>query len=160
MNWIQENDPTLLACNVETYLHDLGHEILWNPLYAPKLQPIELFWAAGKNHVALQHHYNMKMKEVVKYLHEGWYSNRKAYPENHLLFKSSVDCCALWKTCLNFVKTIYVPICEGIKGKIGSLDVDKNHRDEICDIPIDTLVLDSTKDNMDDKDFDELEMNH
>ena len=106
VNWIQENDPSLLACKVEAYFHDLGHEILWTPPYAPKLQPIELVWAAGKNHVALQHHYDMTIREVVNSLRGGWYSNRNAYPANHPLFKCLVDCRASWTTCLKFARTI------------------------------------------------------
>ena len=119
----------------------------------PKLQPLELLWAAGKNHVALQHHYDMTMHEVVKFLSKGWYGNRNTYPTNHPLFKRLVDCSALWRTCLNFARTIYVPICDGISGKIGSLDVDESHTDEMCYIPIDTLVLDNTKKYSDDEDF-------
>ena len=145
VKWIKENDPSLLACKVEAYLHDLGHEILWTPPYAPKLQPIELFWVAGKNHVTLQHNYDMTMREVVKCLREGWYGNRNAYPMDHPLFKRSVDCCALWRTCLDFARTIYVPICDGISGEIGSLDIDELHTDEMYNFPIDTLVLNSTK---------------
>ena len=49
--------------------------------------------------------------------------------------------------------TIYLPICEGIFGTIGSLDVDESHIYEICDVPIDTLVSDSTKKISDDEDF-------
>ena len=59
VKWIKQNDPSLLDCKVEAHLHDLGHRILWTPPYAPKLQPIELFWAAGKNHVALRNYYDM-----------------------------------------------------------------------------------------------------
>ena len=48
---------------------------------------------------------------------------------------------------------MYVPICDGISGKIKSLDVDESHTDEMCDISIDTLVLNSTKKYSDDEDF-------
>ena len=54
---------------------------------------------------------------------------------------------------MKFVKTIYVPICNGILGEIGSLDVDSTHTHEIVDIPIDTLVLDLTKERLEDVEF-------
>ncbi len=54
---------------------------------------------------------------------------------------------------LNFARTIYVPICDAISGKIRSLDVDESHTDEMCNIPIDTLVLYSTKNYSVDEDF-------
>ena len=46
-----------------------------------------------------------------------------------------------------------MPICDGTLGTIGSLDVDESHIYEICDVPIDTLVSDSTKKISDDEDF-------
>ena len=46
-----------------------------------------------------------------------------------------------------------MPICDGISGEIGSLVVDELHTDEMCDIHIDTLVLDLTKEDIDDNDF-------
>ena len=153
LNWMKDNKPEFLARKVEKYVHGLGHEILWTPPYAPKLQPIELFWAAGKNHVALQHHYGMKMRDVVQSLREGWYGNGNTYPVNHPLAKRLVDCRGLWRTCLNFAGTIYVKICDGITGEIGSLVVDETHTNELCDIPIDTLVLDFNRDGLEGDDF-------
>ena len=52
IKYFQENKPELLECKVERSLHDRGHEVLWTPPYCPDLQPIELFWAAGRNHAA------------------------------------------------------------------------------------------------------------
>ena len=153
LDWLHTNKPQLLECKVEKYLHDLGHEILWTPPYAPKLQPIELFWAAGKNNVAMHHRYGMTMREVVKALREGWYGNGNAYPANHPLSKRAVDCSGLWRTALHCAGTIYVPICDGISGEIGDLVIDDSHTDELCDIPIDTLVLDMTNEETD---YDEI----
>ena len=47
---------------------------------------------------------------------------------------------------MKYARTIYIPICDGISGEIGSLVLDKTHTDEMCDIPINTLVLDLTVD--------------
>ena len=126
-------------------MESLGHEIVWTPPYCPKLQPIELFWAAGKNHVALQHKYDMKMLDVVQALRVGWYGNGCEFADNHPKHKRAVNCHKLWATCLRYAGTIYIPICDGISGDIGSLVVDQNHTDDPYVLPIDTLVLDLTK---------------
>ena len=51
--FLQREKPDLLQCKVEQKLRSFGHKVLWTPPYCPELQPIELFWAARKNHVAL-----------------------------------------------------------------------------------------------------------
>ena len=73
VHYLKEHDPQQLKCKVEQLLLDRGHNILWTPPYYPELQPIELFWAAGKNHVAQKFETNQTMRNVVKYLGEGWY---------------------------------------------------------------------------------------
>jgi len=52
VRYFQERLPELLECKVEQFMKGRGHSILWTPPYCPELQPIELFWAAGKNHAA------------------------------------------------------------------------------------------------------------
>jgi transposase len=52
VSYLKEHKPELLECKVESYLAGRGHKVLWTPPYTPDLQPIELFWAAGKNHAA------------------------------------------------------------------------------------------------------------
>ena len=64
IKYFQENKPELLECKVERYLHDRGHEVLWTPPYCPGLQPIELFWAAGKNHAAWMYFEGAKMRDA------------------------------------------------------------------------------------------------
>ena len=49
--YISDNHPEYLVCEVEKAMNERGHCILWTPPYTPELQPIELFWAAGKNNV-------------------------------------------------------------------------------------------------------------
>ena len=39
----------------------------------------------------------------------------------------------------------FVPLCKGISGTIGSLDIDKNYMGEPTKLPIDTLVLNLMK---------------
>ena len=52
VTYLQMNNPRALDCRVEKFLHSKGHIMLWIPPYFPDLQPIEMFWGNGKNHVS------------------------------------------------------------------------------------------------------------
>ena len=72
VTYIKETNSKLLDYKVKAFLRDNGgHKILWTPPYCPELQPIELFWAAGKNHVAKMFNSKITMKKVVQHLREG-----------------------------------------------------------------------------------------
>jgi hypothetical protein len=107
---LKENKPELLECQVEKELKDHGHRVLWTPPYCPELQPIELFWAAGKNHAAWMHYSGRTMKELVSNLREGWYGNGETYPDGHLYRKAPVDCQKLFKESLNAAATKFIPV--------------------------------------------------
>ena len=63
INWRSIEDEVGRDFHVSNkYVHDLR---------TGELQPIEMSWGCGKNHVALNHCYDMKMKDVVHYLREG-----------------------------------------------------------------------------------------
>ena len=51
------------------------HLCLWTPPYCPDMQPIEVFWATGKNYAASSHYNGRKMYETVTALREGWYGS-------------------------------------------------------------------------------------
>ena len=75
VSWMKEEEPELLECQAEQHLQQRGHEVLWTPPHCAQLQPIELFWAAGKN-CAADHCWNGRsMKQTVQLLHEGWHGN-------------------------------------------------------------------------------------
>ena len=44
-------------------------------------------------------------------------------------------------------------IFDGISGEVGSLVVDESHTNELCDIPIDTLVLNFAQEDYGDDEF-------
>lgn len=80
VTWLKENNLPKLECKIEKYLKERGHEILWTPPYCPDLQPIELFWAGGKNYAASMYFTGRKMQDIVKHLRQGWYGNGKEFP--------------------------------------------------------------------------------
>ena len=90
----------------------------------------------------------MKMKSVVEYLREGWYGNGDKYAVGHPLRKQEVNCRGLWLHCLNDASKKFVPLCGGVEGQIGELIVDKTHKDGEVSIPIDTLVVDLTRNGL------------
>lgn len=155
VRYMAEYIPALLECKVERYLSDRGHSIMWTPPYTPDLQPIELFWAAGKNHAAYMSYAGITMKEVVQHLREGWYGNLKQMEELEKqedlpqkkydsLVKRPADCSALFRHAIDCVNKRFVPMCAGISGEIGSLVIDKTHVANKVGLPIDMFVLDIT----------------
>jgi hypothetical protein len=91
MLWLKLNKPEKLECKVEKLLNERGYEILWTPPYCPDLQPIELFWAAGKNYAASLYYHGRKMQVTVDQLREGWYGMFGITPEGEER-KKPVDC--------------------------------------------------------------------
>jgi hypothetical protein len=145
VTYVKENKPDLLECQVKKRLKEGGHRVLWTPPYCPELQPIELFWAAGKNHAALMYFSKRTMKETVSHVREGWYGNGDTYPVGDLYRKAPVDCGKLFQVCVTAAVTKFIPLCEGISGTIGNLKIDPTYLEEEIDIPIDALVLDLTQ---------------
>ena len=164
-------------------MKDLSHTILWSPPHCSKLLPIELFLSTGKNHVALEYKYDMKMVDVVCALkvrwyviwtefHDNspkykypvdcrklcWYDNWTEFHDNYPKYKCPVDYRKLWLTALKYANEIYVPICDEIDGTIRSLSINENHTDEPHVLPIDTLVIDLTKDINSDADIGHVEL--
>jgi len=145
VTYLKEHRPDLLECKVEKTLNEHGHKVLWTPPYCPELQPIELFWAAGKNHAANMFFSKRTMKGTVNHLREGWHGNGETYPVDHLYRKAPVDCKKLYQESLKAAATKFVPLCEGISGTIGALTIDPTYQEDEIDIPIDALVLDLTR---------------
>jgi transposase len=142
VSYLKEHRPDLLECKVEKALHDRGHKVLWLPPYCPELAPIELYWAAGKNHAALCYFSGRTMKETVRHLREGWYGNEDTVPVGDLRHKAPVDCNKLFAESIKAAATKFIPLCEGISGTIGALHIDPTYQEDEIDIPIDALVLD------------------
>jgi hypothetical protein len=154
IKYIQAHKPELLECKVEKYLHDRGHKVLWTPPYCPDLQPIELFWAAGKNHAAWMHFEGCKMKDVVSHLRAGWYGNAHLFthlgrePErtdcvnndpNHP-YKKGVNCEKLWRAMLKKADEVFIPMCPSLSGTIGSLLDDGTYKPQAVNVPIDAFL--------------------
>lgn len=88
LKFMLNNKPELSECQVENTLKSKGHSILRKLPYSPDLQPIELFWAAGKNHAQSLVKNNTTMKETIEYLCEGWYGNEKQWDAGQLTHDS------------------------------------------------------------------------
>jgi len=152
VQWLQEHKPERLECKVEAYLQSHRYRILWTPPYCPEIQPIEKYWAAGKNNVATHHYNGRVMTDTVQHLRDGWYGTFDRYDEDSIYYKRPVDCRKLWSSCLRDGGTMFIKMCSGISGTIGSLVVDENYIKPHVDLPIDTLVLDLTKEVVEDDD--------
>ena len=125
--YLKECRPDALDCQVENYLISRGHKILWTPPNCPDLQPIERYWACGKNHVSLCNYKGIKMKETVHLLREGWYKNQGTHSIEHPLEKKPVNCGNLWKKCIEYASSTFINLCHGFDRQIGALNIDPNY---------------------------------
>ncbi len=154
VKYFQENKPELLECQVEKYLKDRGHQVLWTPPYCPDLQPIELWWAAGKSHAAWMYYDGCKMRDAVSRLRAGWYGNAHLFADlgreprrgdcvgndpNHRYKKGAV-CQKLWLAMLKKANEVFIPMCPGLSGTIGSLVDDGLYEPQAVNIPVDAFL--------------------
>ena len=123
-----------------------GFEILWTPPYCPPLQPIEEFWGSGKNHVADCFDNKTTMKDVVRRLRAGWYGNEDSVSPENDEYHTGTSCNGLVLRSIDAMDKRYIPLCPGLSGKIGALEIDYTHQPDKKNIPIDCLVVDLAKD--------------
>ena len=105
----------------------------------------------------MHYQHDQTMRNVVLYLREGWYGNGDTYALDSDKHKRPVNCAKLWAKCLGIAGTKFVQLCEGISGAIGSLEVDPDFRYESVTLPIDTLVVDLSREDVDDDEFGVIE---
>jgi hypothetical protein len=110
VEYLRDNKPAMLECTVEKYLQDRGHKELWTPTYCPDLQPIELYWAAGKNHAALNYFLGRTMKQTVSQVRERWHGNHWDVSVGHSDRKEGVNCNKLFRMSLDFAATKFIPL--------------------------------------------------
>ena len=145
LRWLKENTPEKLECKFEARMKEEGYKILWTPPYCPKLQPIEVFWANGKNHVADMYDNNTSMKDVVRRVQDGWYGNEDQYERTHCEYTPGTNCAGLVKNAIDSMDKEFIPLSPGLEGRIGELTIDTLHEQNKEEIPIDYLVVDLTK---------------
>ena len=101
----------------------------------------------------MHYQHDQTMQSVVKYLGEGWHGNGDTYALDIDQRKRPINCGKLWAKCLSIAGTKFVRLCDGISGVIGNLEVDPKFRYESVTLPIDTLVVDFTREDADDDEF-------
>jgi hypothetical protein len=127
----------------------------WTPPCCPGLQPIELFWAAGKNHAVWMHFEGCKMKDTVSHLRVGWHGNVHLFTDlgrppdrrecvgdnkNHP-HKKGADCEKLWLAMIKKTNEVFINMCPaGLSGTIGSLEDDGSYERQAVNVPIDAFL--------------------
>jgi hypothetical protein len=152
--YLNETQPELLACKVETMLKEEGHVVLWTPPYCPELQPIEMFWGAGKNHAALKNFTGRKMRDDVNHLREGWNGNGHMFShlphptkddfvagDIHQGFKSSVDCRKLFLECIKIANKKFIAMCPCMTGTVENLEIEAGYVSQAINVPIDAFII-------------------
>ena len=148
VNWLKEHKKEKLECKFEALMKGLGHVILWTPPYCPDLQPIEIFWAAGKNRVAEHYFEGRSMRLTVEHLREGWYGNhfpKMIGPElPDWMKRKAVSCKKLVEKSVKMANTVFIPMCKdlGLSGTIGELTFVPTGNEGTSAFPIDMVVND------------------
>ena len=118
--------------------------MLWTPPYTPDLQPIEVFWAIGKNRVAAQYARGRTMKQTIEQLRDGWYGtlDREIDGEGNRRVHKAANCEGLYRKAVKIANQKFVPLCPRIKGTLGSLEIVPRPRLGTAAYPIDLVVAD------------------
>jgi transposase len=146
--YIKKHHQDLLECEFEQVMKANGHVVLWTPPYSPDLQPIEMFWAQGKNFARESNSYGIKMKETIRNLRWGWYGNTHIIDDPNIDVdysinrKEAANCYDLFRHSIDMANTKFLPICFGLSGEMGALVVVEEHERETNGIPIDFLMID------------------
>ena len=94
--WFQANKPEMCKPKLVVDFEAREWGVLFTPPYCPDLQPIELFWACGKNHARWKHpEHSRDVETCVHHLRDGWYGNKHDAPP-----KAKVDCAGLVRTAI------------------------------------------------------------
>ena len=129
-----------------------------NSLYYSELQPIELFWAVEKKHMAMNYVHDQTMKNVVKYLREIWYGNAGTFGITNVKNKLPVGCRKLWARCLTIAGTKFVPLYEEISDEVGNLEVHNLLGNKFIELLIDILGVDLIRIGEEDHEFGEFKI--
>ena len=140
--YLRDNNPQALECLVERCLKDEGYDVLWTPPYTPDLQPIETFWAIGKNRVAANFYSGRTMKTTVEQLREGWYGNEEIEHKSIFTSVKPANCESIYKKTITVANKRFIPLCADLKGELGSLETQNNTIGSTADFPIDLVVAD------------------
>ena len=151
VSWLQENKPELLECQIEAFVKSKGGYCFYTPPYAAKSQPVELFWAGGKNYTA-EHCFNGRsMKQTVQLLREGWHGNKHLWDdpadgdgyigEDRMKRRKheALNCAGMVRTAEGFMDSLFIPIA-GFSGTIDNLQVPHGWRATTEEMPIDLIL--------------------
>ena len=143
---LKERNSGALECKFERRMNEEGFLTLWTPPHCPDLQPIENFWGCGKNCVARWFNNNTKMRDVVRRIRDGWCKNDDHRAELDPEHAKGTSCEGLVKKADRAANEMFMPMCPGITGTIGDLEVDETCERDTSEMPIDELVVDITED--------------
>ena len=141
-SYLRDNNPEALECLVERTLKNEGYDVLWTPPYTPDLQPIETFWAIGKNRVAENYYNGRTMKTAVEQLREGWYGNEGLEYKAIERDVKRANCNGIYQKTLDIANKRFVPLCPNLEGTLGTLVAKEETPGTSAAFPIDLVVAD------------------
>ena len=93
LRYFQTVHPLMVKSKVASKFEEKGWSVLFMPPYCPDVQPIELFWAAGKNWARyLNPAHTRTIEQCIKDLRAGWYGDEiKDAADCRELIRHSID---------------------------------------------------------------------
>ena len=139
---IDEKHPEWRRSDVQLEFEKLGWNLIFTPPYCPQYQPIELFWAHGKNYVADMVFPKRSLIEARNQLRDGWYGCVNSDGQRH----RACDCSKLISHCLKEAQKA-LDADELLSGKLGiNINVSENDK-------LEAQIMDTSHEGGDDPDF-------
>ena len=122
-----KDDPRLKSW-IERRFEELGWQVIFTPPNTPAWQPIELFWACGKNWVARNFRKGRTFEQIVDLLKEAW--DHQPYKKRVDGRNEGCDVKGMIKTCQNNMD-YFIAHDAVLNGNIFNLQVDNDVRHDI-----------------------------
>ena len=152
VTYLKCHQSEALECQIKNYMYAREHKILWTPPYCPDLRLMEHYWTCEKNNVSQHNYKGSKMEDVIQLLRKDQYGTKTITPDTELhMIKNPVNYQKLWQKCLMNANQLFVKLCHEIQGGVRTLTINPKYIPKEVKLPIDTLIVDLTKDTNEDE---------
>ena len=77
-------------------------------------------------------------------LRDSWHGNEDRFEEGDDEYHKVTNCKKLIGESIKVTDTKFIPLCDGLEGRIGALTINENHECDVRGISIDMLIVDIT----------------
>eukprot|EP00968_Pinguiococcus_pyrenoidosus_P027038 scaffold7350_cov233-Pinguiococcus_pyrenoidosus.AAC.3 len=114
MTWLHAHRPEKMKSKAVVEIERLGGKVIWLPPYCPFFNPIETYWAVGKNRAADAFDCGRTSEDVIEDVRRGWYGDDQV---------DAVNCAGLFRAA-HAEMDRRISFLDGISGSFCSVRVD------------------------------------